>query len=401
MEQLSQSTQSTPTNQTAQSYQPVQQKKKNPLKTIASVFGGIFAFFVVMAMFSGGETSTPSSSSNSGNSGNSVSQNNSTEETISQPEKSPEEIEIEYKSACSTYDYQAIFRDSEKFKGEKATFTGEATQVLVEGTEVNIRMSVTKSDLFGTDYYEDVVFVIYEMSEGESRILNNDIITVYGELNGVLTYESIMGENISVPRLDVKYIDNITAGDVPYTTEEIPDDTTEEVHESYQGEIVPTSQVLESSINEIDYYINVIDSYGVPLFLEYSREHYEMEDLNYLMYYFSYDDAGCAMIDIDGNGIKELFIGIQNDGGNFMDLYTIHDEQVKLVARNEELGSYTFCDDGLFYYLSANETDNLRNGIYHLYNSSLVEATFVPLNEWEFKEGNIPYEPLDNYLFRP
>lgn len=376
---------------------PVQPTKKNPLKTIAYIFGGFFAFSVVLSMFSDSDTSTSyhssssSSSSNSVNGGNSVSQNNGKEETeeiVAPIPKTTEEIEGEYKSTCSPYDYQTIFRDSEKYKGELATFTGEATQVLVEDNIVNIRMSVTKSEIFGSDFYEDVIFVIYEMAEGESRILEKDIITVYGKLNGVLTYESVLGGNVTVPRVDVKYIDNITAGDEVY----VPPVSTPEA---------PTQG--DGSLQELDFYFDVIKDYANALIDEYSMEKLEAENLNYLTKYYSYGEIGCAMLDVDNNGVKELFIGEYDgyDQGLFLDLYTIENNKLVLVTRNAELYRHFLCEDYLFYYLqSGNHVDPTVEGTYQLMGSELVPIYGNPQKNSDSVQAAIDYVPLEQYLSR-
>ncbi len=46
---------------------------------------------------------------------------------------------------------------------------------------------------------DKVVYVIYYRSDNEPRLLEGDIITAYGVLDGLITYESIFGEPITIP----------------------------------------------------------------------------------------------------------------------------------------------------------------------------------------------------------
>ena len=47
-------------------------------------------------------------------------------------------------------------------------------------------------------------------SENESRILEDDIINMYGTLNGTKTYDSVLGSSITIPYLIAEYIDVVS-----------------------------------------------------------------------------------------------------------------------------------------------------------------------------------------------
>jgi hypothetical protein len=44
-------------------------------------------------------------------------------------------------------------------------------------------------------------------STTESRILEDDIIAMYGKLAGLETYETIFGSSVTIPRFYAQYID--------------------------------------------------------------------------------------------------------------------------------------------------------------------------------------------------
>lgn len=110
--------------------------------------------------------------------------------------------ENEYRAACKTYTYDEIARNPDKYEKSLAKFTGEVIQVLKDGDEIQMRVNVAYDEF----YYTDTVFVFYNVSNG-TNVLEGDIITMYGELRGMQDYESIFGQEISIPRIYVKYID--------------------------------------------------------------------------------------------------------------------------------------------------------------------------------------------------
>ena len=56
------------------------------------------------------------------------------------------------------------------------------------------------------DNYDTILLAFYPSDLVESRVLENDNITVSGESLGLYTYESTLGGEISIPLLEVKVI---------------------------------------------------------------------------------------------------------------------------------------------------------------------------------------------------
>ena len=44
-----------------------------------------------------------------------------------------------------------------------------------------------------------------KVPEESDRILEDDIITIWGECDGLYSYESVLGSKVSLPKIDVKY----------------------------------------------------------------------------------------------------------------------------------------------------------------------------------------------------
>lgn len=123
-----------------------------------------------------------------------------------EPEFTLNEVVDDYKNRCSEYTYEDMARNPERVKGEQAKVTGEVIQVLEDGDHVVMRVNITE----GKYSYSDTIYVdYYRHSATEDRILEGDIITIYGTLRGLETYTSVLGASVSIPRIDAEYIDLI------------------------------------------------------------------------------------------------------------------------------------------------------------------------------------------------
>ncbi len=94
--------------------------------------------------------------------------------------------------------YEDIARTPDNYVGAKAKFTGEIIQVVADSTGVGatLRANVTK---VGSSY-RDTIYVIYPGMSNNNRILENDIVTMYGVMDGMETYETIMGGSMTIPK---------------------------------------------------------------------------------------------------------------------------------------------------------------------------------------------------------
>lgn len=119
------------------------------------------------------------------------------------PEKTPEEIKQEFISKCERFTYKDIARNPDNFNGKHMKLDGEVIQVS-EGlfNSVTLRVSSRKDEL-GFD--EDIYLINYKYSDGESKILEEDNITIWGICSGVTSYKSVLGSTITIPSVDMEY----------------------------------------------------------------------------------------------------------------------------------------------------------------------------------------------------
>lgn len=113
----------------------------------------------------------------------------------------------EYISQCKTISYEKLARNPDSYIGDYFTFTGEVIQVVEQGNYVNLRVNVTHEELYGTSFYNDTIFVVTTLSDNGDRILEGDIITLYGVCDGLYTYTTIFGASMSIPKIDAAYWD--------------------------------------------------------------------------------------------------------------------------------------------------------------------------------------------------
>ena len=99
----------------------------------------------------------------------------------------------DYMASCVTLDYEAVERDPEKYIGTRVYVSGEVVQVSESGSRVYMRI----------ESKDGIWYAEYKLSAGESRILENDKITVYGRCTGVETYTAIFGNQVTIPSMDV------------------------------------------------------------------------------------------------------------------------------------------------------------------------------------------------------
>jgi RNA polymerase subunit RPABC4/transcription elongation factor Spt4 len=112
----------------------------------------------------------------------------------------------EYIVLCQTYSYADIARNPEEYKGKPAVFTGKVIQVLENGKKVTLRVNVTKGN---SQFWSDTIYIDYTRSdERESRILDDDVITIYGDFNGIKSYKTALGGTMSIPWVLARYIGN-------------------------------------------------------------------------------------------------------------------------------------------------------------------------------------------------
>lgn len=104
----------------------------------------------------------------------------------------------ELKASASEIPYETLFRYAEDHVGKLFFFRGQVFQVGEEDNDFRLLVHVTQ-DEYG--FWDDTIFLMYR--DAPLRILEDDIISFVGRMNGTITYESVLGADITVPAIEV------------------------------------------------------------------------------------------------------------------------------------------------------------------------------------------------------
>jgi hypothetical protein len=98
-------------------------------------------------------------------------------------------------NARSDITYDDLSRDTENYIGEIIFYKGQVVQVMERsGLKVYLRVNVTEGE-YG--FWDDTIFVNYE----GPRVLEDDIVNIWGKVEGRYTYTAVLGNKITIPEI--------------------------------------------------------------------------------------------------------------------------------------------------------------------------------------------------------
>ena len=123
--------------------------------------------------------------------------------------------ETEYKALCKQIDYRELCRNPEKYIGEKVTVTVAVRQIVDAELFSNKKAWRAYSDTDGYEvYFDDEYYMLDERGDGSGKIIDDDIVVVYGEFTGVTNVtRALTWTSDELPELSVRYADII--GEAP------------------------------------------------------------------------------------------------------------------------------------------------------------------------------------------
>lgn len=166
---------------------PAPKKKSNVGFIIGVISIAVVGFFFIIVMI--GYTS-------------SVANGN---KTNTKPTVEVTETKEEYIASCQALDYTEISRNPSLYASQRVAFSGKVIQVSESYGKTIMRVDTTEGE-YGL--WEDTIYVTYQkLTDDESRILENDIINLYGEYKGIKSYTAVLGNEISIPEIEAKYVE--------------------------------------------------------------------------------------------------------------------------------------------------------------------------------------------------
>lgn len=106
-----------------------------------------------------------------------------------------------YMANAQSIPYNQLEKNADRFAGERVKFTGQIFQIQEDSGSSVILLSVTDE---GYGFWSDNIWVDYD---GTINGAEDDIITVYGTIEGSQSYETQIGGETYVPQMTAKYVE--------------------------------------------------------------------------------------------------------------------------------------------------------------------------------------------------
>nr|DAI18518.1 MAG TPA: hypothetical protein [Caudoviricetes sp.]DAO13664.1 MAG TPA: hypothetical protein [Caudoviricetes sp.] len=166
-------------------------------------FIAIIVLIVLSAIGGSGSSSDGSASSSKSTSKASTSTASSVASVV------PEISEDDYKAECQTVDYKELCRYPEKYEGTKIVVKVKVSQIIDANFSGSEKAWRTYTDNSGYGFYADDEYYMLDKRGGDAvKILDDDIITVYGEFTGLEKItRALTSTTDELPRVEVKYAD--------------------------------------------------------------------------------------------------------------------------------------------------------------------------------------------------
>ena len=166
-------------------------------------FIAIIVLIVLSAIGGSGSSSDSSASSSKATSKASASTASSVASVV------PEISEDDYKAECQTVDYKELCRYPEKYEGTKVVVKVKVSQIIDANFSGSEKAWRTYTDNSGYGFYADDEYYMLDKRGGDAvKILEDDIITVYGEFTGLEKItRALTSTTDELPRIEVKYAD--------------------------------------------------------------------------------------------------------------------------------------------------------------------------------------------------
>lgn len=166
-------------------------------------FIAIIVLIVLSAIGGSGSSSDSSASGSKATSKASASTASSVASVV------PEISEDDYKAECQTVDYKELCRYPEKYEGTKIVVKVKVSQIIDANFSGSEKAWRTYTDNSGYGFYADDEYYMLDKRGGDAvKILDDDIITVYGEFTGLEKItRALTSTTDELPRIEVKYAD--------------------------------------------------------------------------------------------------------------------------------------------------------------------------------------------------
>ena len=124
---------------------------------------------------------------------------------IEEETKSPSMTVEEIKSSALTISYDDLMRNNENYIGKIVYYRGKVVQVRESYSNNYVLRVATKQEPY-IGYFGDVIWINYK----GKRLLEDDIIDIWGGVKGLETYRAVLGNEITIPEIDSLHVESVT-----------------------------------------------------------------------------------------------------------------------------------------------------------------------------------------------
>jgi hypothetical protein len=109
------------------------------------------------------------------------------------PLPSPDEIKVK----ARPMEYQELAREPGRYAGTLVLLEGKVVQAVLNGDDWMLRVNVTRDKY---EFWKDTVWVDYRR-RGPKRILEGDLLRIWGRYTGIRSYTTVMKATVQIPRV--------------------------------------------------------------------------------------------------------------------------------------------------------------------------------------------------------
>ena len=113
----------------------------------------------------------------------------------------------DYKNSCATYNYKDVLRNPSDYNGKKAYWFGKIIQVVDKSQKSStFRIDVTcqKNQYLEGYFCDDTIYVTYY---GEQSFIEDDMVKMWGSMDGTKSYTTVLGAGVTIPKFNAKYME--------------------------------------------------------------------------------------------------------------------------------------------------------------------------------------------------
>lgn len=107
-----------------------------------------------------------------------------------------------YKKSCVSYNYKDVLRNPNNYKANKAYWFGVVSQK-VNSYQYRVGVDCTKYTYIDGYSCKNTIYVEYY---GDVSIIEDDVVKLWGIMDGTVTYTAVLGNSITIPSFKAEYI---------------------------------------------------------------------------------------------------------------------------------------------------------------------------------------------------